>query len=175
MEKYSLLLHSSQEHLLSTHARYCLLRYCSSVAKLCLTLQPYGLQHARLLCPPLSLMCVLSHSITSDSLWLHERQPARLLCPWRFSRQGYWSGLPCHPLGDLPNLGIEPPSPASQVDCLLFEPPGKPHYLPKFAQIHVHGVGDATLPSHPLSPPSFAFNLSQHQGLFQYQLFASGG
>ena len=40
-------------------------------------------------------------------------------------------------------------------------------YLSEFAQIHVHGVGDATLPSHPLSPPSFAFNLSQLQGFFQ--------
>ena len=44
------------------------------------------------------------------------------------------------------------------------------HYLSEFAQIHVHGVVDATLPSHPLSPRSFAFNLSQHQGLFQCQL-----
>ena len=26
----------------------------------------------------------------------------------RFSRQEYWSGLPCPPPGDLPNLGIEP-------------------------------------------------------------------
>ena len=34
----------------------------------------------------------------------------------------------------------------------------------------MHGVVDATLPSHPLSPRSFAFNLSQHQGLFQCQL-----
>ena len=27
-----------------------------------------------------------------------------------FSRQEYWSGLPCSPLGDLPNPGIEPES-----------------------------------------------------------------
>ena len=33
---------------------------------------------------------------------------ARLLCPWGFSRQGYWSGLSCPPPGDLPNPGIEP-------------------------------------------------------------------
>ena len=32
---------------------------------------------------------------------------------------------------------------------------------------HVHRVGDAIQPSHPLSSPSPAFNLSQHQGLFQ--------
>ena len=37
------------------------------------------------------------------------------------------------------------------------------HYLPEFAQIHVHCVSDAIQPSHPLLPPSPAFNLSQHQ------------
>ena len=43
--------------------------------------------------------------------------------------------------------------------------PGFPvhHYLPEFAQIHVHWVGDATQPSHPLLPSSPpALNLSQH-------------
>ena len=43
------------------------------------------------------------------------------------------------------------------------------HYLPEFAQTHVHWVSDAIPPSHPLSAPSPpAFNLSQHQGLFQW-------
>ena len=49
--------------------------------------------------------------------------------------------------------------------------PGFPvlHYLPEFAQTHVHWVDDAIQPSHPLPPPSpFAFNHSQHQGLFQW-------
>ena len=49
--------------------------------------------------------------------------------------------------------------------------PGSPvlHYLPEFAQTHVHWVSDAIQPSHPLSPPSPpAFSLSQHQGLFQW-------
>ena len=49
--------------------------------------------------------------------------------------------------------------------------PGFPvlHYLLEIAQIHVHWVGDAIEPSHPLLPSSyFAFNLSQHQGLFQW-------
>ena len=36
--------------------------------------------------------------------------PARLLHPWGFSRQEYWSGLPCPPPGDLRNPGIEPMS-----------------------------------------------------------------
>ena len=48
--------------------------------------------------------------------------------------------------------------------------------LKELTQTHVHGVGDAIQPSHPLSSPSLlAFNLSQHQGLFKSQLFASGG
>ena len=42
------------------------------------------------------------------------------------------------------------------------------HQLPEFTQIHVHRVGDAIQPSHPLSSPSPpAPNPSQHQGLFQ--------
>ena len=36
---------------------------------------------------------VLSHSVVSDSLRPHGLQPTRLLCPWGFSRQKYWSGL----------------------------------------------------------------------------------
>ena len=42
-----------------------------------------------------------------------------------FSRQEYWSGLPFPSPGDLPNPGIEPRSPALQVDALPSEPPGK--------------------------------------------------
>ena len=42
------------------------------------------------------------------------------------------------------------------------------HQLLELAQIHVHHVGDAIQPSHPLSSPSPpALNLSQHQRLFQ--------
>ena len=41
--------------------------------------------------------------------------------------------------------------------------------LPEFTQTHVHWVGDAIQPSHPLSFPSpSTFNLSQHEGLFQW-------
>ena len=57
--------------------------------------------------------------------------------------------------------------------------PGLPvhHHLPEFTQTHVHRVGDAIQPSHPLSSPSPpTFNLSQHQGLFPVnQFFTSGG
>ena len=43
-----------------------------------------------------------------------------------FSRQEYWSGLPCPPPGDLPYPEIKPRFPTLQVDSLPSEPPGKP-------------------------------------------------
>ena len=48
--------------------------------------------------------------------------------------------------------------------------PGLPvhHQQPESTQTHLHWVGDAIQPSHPLSSPSPAFNLSQHQGLFKW-------
>ena len=51
------------------------------------------------------------------------------------------------------------------MDCSM---PGSPvlHYLPKCAQIHIHQVGDASVSSS-ATRFSFAFNLSQHQRLFQ--------
>ena len=56
----------------------------------------------------------------------------------------------------------------NSMDCSM---PGLPvhHQLPVFTQTHVHWISDAIQPSHPLSCPSLpAFNLSQHQGLFQW-------
>ena len=53
------------------------------------------------------------------------------------------------------------------MDCST---PGFPvyHQLQEFTQTYVHWVGDAIQPSHPLSPSPPTFNLSQHQGLFQW-------
>ena len=53
------------------------------------------------------------------------------------------------------------------VDCST---PGSPvlHHLPKIAQTHVRWVSDAIQPSRPHHPLSPAFNLSQHEGLFQW-------
>ena len=42
------------------------------------------------------------------------------------------------------------------------------HQLLESTQTHVHWVGDAVQPSHPLSSPSPALNLSQHQGFFKW-------
>ena len=54
-------------------------------------------------------VCVLSRSVMSDcaTLWTVARQAPLSM---GFSRQEYWSGLPCPPPGDLPDLGIEPVS-----------------------------------------------------------------
>ena len=80
--------------------------------------------------------------------------------------------LVCRP--EAPNPGLQFNSVAQS--CLtLCNPkdrstPALPvhHQLPEFSQTHVHRVGDAIQPSHPLSSPSPpTFNLSQHQGLFQ--------
>ena len=43
-----------------------------------------------------------------------------------------------------------------------------PHYLLEFAQVHVHWIDDTLQPSHALPLSSFAFNLAQCQGLFQW-------
>ena len=53
------------------------------------------------------------------------------------------------------------------MDCSM---PGLPvhHQLPEFTHTHVHWVSDAIQPSHPLSSPSPALNLSQNQDLFKW-------
>ena len=61
------------------------------------------------------------------------------------------------------------------MDCSM---PGFPvlHRLLELAQTHVHRVGDAIQPSHPLSSPSPpALKLPQHQDLPMSQLFTAGG
>ena len=61
--------------------------------------------------------------------------------------------------------------PLSLCDPMNCSIPGLPvhHQLPEFTQTHVHQVGDAIQPSHPLSSPSLhAPNPSQLQGLFQW-------
>ena len=111
-----------------------------------------------------------------------------------FSRKEYWSGLPCPPSGDLPNTRLGLPtwvsyiagrfftnqatsahsvqlSSVAQSSLTLWDPMdcSKLPCPSPMAQTHVYLVGDAIQPSHPLlfsSPP--AFNLSQHQGLFQW-------
>ena len=80
---------------------------------------------------------------------LHGLYPTRLLCPWRFSSQEYWSGLPCPSPGDLPDSGIEPESPALQMDSLPVElsvsgPTMAPHSL--LLSTHSSQPGDMVFP-----------------------------
>ena len=63
-----------------------------------------------------------------------------------------------------PNQGFATPWTAAHQASLSVR-----HQLPELAQTHVHWVGDAMQPSHPLSSPSPpVLNLSLHQGLFQW-------
>ena len=60
-----------------------------------------------------------------------------------FSRQEYWSGLPCPSLGDLPDPGNKPLSvisPAWQMDSVLLVPPGKPRPSVKFCYKLHNGI-----------------------------------
>ena len=57
-----------------------------------------------------------------------------------FSRQEYWSCLPFHSPGNLPNPGIKPESPALQADSLLHEPPGKALHTHLQAQLQAQYI-----------------------------------
>ena len=75
------------------------------------------------------------------------------------------------PPGKLLYLSVQLLSLVSFQPHELKETPGFPVHqqLPELAQTRVHRVDDALQLSHPLlsSPSPLAFNLSQHQGLFQ--------
>ena len=60
-----------------------------------------------------SVASVVSDSVTPGTVAHHA--PLSMV----FSRQEYWSGLPCPPAGDLPDPGIKPTSLALQLDSLL--------------------------------------------------------
>ena len=57
-----------------------------------------------------------------------------------FPRQGYWSGLPIPPPGDLSNPGIQPRSPALQADSLPSELKKKKKQKPSAAKRQKHVV-----------------------------------
>ena len=62
----------------------------------------------------------------------------KALLSMKFSRQEYWSGLPFLSLGDLPNPGIKPGSPALQADALPSEPPGKPLIKKAYVNVFIY-------------------------------------
>ena len=138
-----------------------------------------------------------SRSVVSDSSQPHGLQQASLLCPWslpgkkmgchsllhgiltqgsnpslRHCRQQILYHLSHQrsprSLGQFSSVAQSCPTLCDPMDCST---PGFPvqHQLLEFTQTRVHCIGDAIQPSHPLSSPSpSTFNLSQHQGLFQW-------
>ena len=92
------------------------------------------------------------------------------------SRQQYEVGTITYPILPMKKLRLTKPSQFSHsvVSDSLW-PHGLQHSrlpcpspVPEFSQTHVHGIGNAIQPSHPLlSPYPSALKLSQHQGLFQ--------
>ena len=73
-------------------------------------------------------------------------------------------------IGVIQSVSSVPQSCPTLCDPMDYSIPGFPvhHQLPELTQTQIHWVGDAIQPSQPLSSPSPAFNLSQHQGLFKW-------
>ena len=127
----------------------------------------------------------------SDPLWPLGLYSLRASSVHGISRQEYWSGLPFHTPGDLPDPNMDLVSfmspqwvggffQLSSVQSLsfvlLFVTPWTTAHQSSLSitnswdlvETHVHQVIDVIQPFHPLSSPSpLSFNLSQHQGLFQ--------
>ena len=62
------------------------------------------------------MLSCFSHVQLSATLWTIACQVPLSM---GFSRQEYWSGLPCPTPGDLPDPGMKPVSPALQMDSFL--------------------------------------------------------
>ena len=129
------------------------------------SLRPHELQHIRLPCPSLSPSeWNESRSLMSNSLQLHG-----LYSPWNSLGQDTGVGSLSLLQGNFSTQGSNPGHLHCRQILYQLSHKGTPRILPEFAQTHVHQVSDASQPSHPLSCPSPpAFNLSQHQGLFQW-------
>ena len=74
------------------------------------------------------LACLLSRLSCVQPFVMLWTDVLQALLPMGFSRQEYWSGLPCSPPGDLPNTAIESTSHLEhwQVGFIPIVPPGQP-------------------------------------------------
>ena len=101
----------------------------------------------------------------------HRRIDAFELWCWRRLLRVPWTARRFNQsiLKEISSVQLSRSSCPTPCDPMNHRTPGLPvhHQLRQFTQTHVHPVGDAVQPSHPLSSPSPALNLSQHQGLFQ--------
>ena len=141
----------------------------------------------------LLFVLILRHVVFSRCLWLNQGSSFQLIpFRWMFVQDWlfianedlFWTSSSCllhlqngvivlkpyslrEDLSSVSSVTQSCPTLCELMDCST---PGLPvrHQLPEFTQTHVHWVGDTIQPSHPLSSPSPAFNLSQHQGLFKW-------
>ena len=102
------------------------------------------------LCPA---SCFPQNLLTPLLLWTH---PSSRVSPWGILQNPWFR-----------SFAQSRPALCDPMDCSM---PGFPvhHHLLELAQTPVHRAGDAIQPSHPLSSPSPAFSLAQHQALFQW-------
>ena len=151
---------------------------CSVVSD---SLQPHGLQHAKLPCAsptpgaclnscPFSQWChpTISSSVVPFS-HLQSFPASRSFSMSQFFTSGGQSILKLR-FSSVHVSSVAQSCP-TLCDPMNRSTPGLPvhHQLPEFTQTHVHRGGDAIQPSHPLSSPSPPVpNPSQHQGLFQW-------
>ena len=138
------------------------------------SLQPYVLQPARLLCPwdsPGKNTGVGCHFLLQGLILTEGLNQGLLHCRKIF-----------YCLSHRETLHIQECSSVQFSHSVVFDSlqphelqhamPPCPSSTPRIHPNHVHCVGDAIQPSHPLSSPSPALNISQHQGLFQWVSFS---
>ena len=157
-------------------------------------LPPHGLQHDRLPCPPLSPgVCLNSCSlswwcyltISSSATLFFFCLQSFLQASWSFPMSWFFisgsQSIAVLALASVLLMNTQGWFPFSSVQssCSVVSNSLQPHesqhtrspyhHLPEFTQTHIHWVGDAIQPSHPLlSPFPSAPNPSQHQSLFQW-------
>ena len=124
----------------------------------------------------------LAYSMNQHTLAIWSLVPLPFLKPACTSASSWFIMLKCslkyfeHYLVSMWNDGSQSVSSVAQLCPTLYNPmnhstSGLPvhHQLPEFTQTHIHWVGDAIQPSHPLSSPSPpVLSLSQDQGLFKW-------
>ena len=96
-----------------------------------------SLKDERIWCRWCDYMCLVAQSC--PTFWQHHWLSARILCPWGFSMQEYWSGLPCPPPGNLSNPGIKLVSP-SELWWVLYSWKLQSH-LPTLTTPHTRAPG----------------------------------
>ena len=111
-------------------------------------------------------MCLEMHSVKElpqCGVWTKNKRNGDVMSPKSSSLIRFHYFVLNH---DFSSVAQSCPTLCDPMNCST---PGLPvhHQLLEFIQTHVHGVGDAIQPSHPLSSPSPTLNLSQHQGLFK--------